>query len=255
MRLKVLGCYGAEIPGYNLSSFLVDGRLLLDAGSVSSSLAIAEQAKIDCILLTHVHLDHIRDISFLADNIFFYGSRSKPIHLCSIQSIVSSLKEHLFNDVIWPDFNKISNANFPIADFEVLTEGVPHQLGQYRVLAVRVNHMVEAVGFFVSVAGGSLLYTGDTGPTERIWEVAQGYQDLKAVIIETSFPNRLQAIADGSGHLTPQTLEKELAKLDQRVPVYLYHTKPQFLKEISEEVRRIARPGITILEQGKVYSW
>ena len=48
MQLHVLGCYGGEAPGCHNTSFLVDGHLLLDAGSVSAVLPLDAQARIDC---------------------------------------------------------------------------------------------------------------------------------------------------------------------------------------------------------------
>lgn len=255
MEFKVLGCYGAEMPGYQLSSFLIDGRLLLDAGAVSATLKLKDQVKVDYLLLTHVHLDHIKGISFLADNV--YGLRKEPIVIASIEPVISDLKKHLLNDILWPDFTRLPNTNTPVVVFETLDEEIPHPLGKYTVRAVKVNHTVAAVGFFVRGRGSTLLYTGDTGPTDRVWEVAMDYPDLKAVIVETSFPNKYQEIADFSDHLTPQTLKVELEKLDSRleskIPVYLYHAKPQYLREINQEVRAIKRPNISILKQGKVY--
>ena len=69
MKMKVLGCYGAELPGFKTMGLLLNDTLLVDAGSVTSSLSIEEQERISNILVTHSHLDHIKDILFLADNL------------------------------------------------------------------------------------------------------------------------------------------------------------------------------------------
>ena len=45
MRLKVLGPHGGELPGCKSTCFLVDGRLALDAGSLTSTLELDELAK------------------------------------------------------------------------------------------------------------------------------------------------------------------------------------------------------------------
>jgi len=55
-----------------------------------------------------------------------------------------------------------------------------------------------------------MLYSGDTGPTAAIWKSARSLRDLKAVIVECSFPSGLEDIALASGHLTPVLLEREL---------------------------------------------
>ena len=38
---------------------------LVDAGTITSLLTIEEQVNIDYVLVTHAHLDHVRDIMFL----------------------------------------------------------------------------------------------------------------------------------------------------------------------------------------------
>ena len=60
--------------------------------------------------------------------------------------------------------------------------------------------------------------------------------DLKALITECSFPNRMQAVAEISLHLTPATLAVELGKLDREVPVLIYHFKPPYVDELRTEL-------------------
>jgi hypothetical protein len=38
MEIRVLGCYGGELPGYFLGSFMLDGKLVVDAGAITSVL-------------------------------------------------------------------------------------------------------------------------------------------------------------------------------------------------------------------------
>jgi ribonuclease BN (tRNA processing enzyme) len=59
MKFQVIGCSGGQIPGHNLSSYLLDNTLLIDAGSITSVLDVEGQKKIRNILITHVHVDHI----------------------------------------------------------------------------------------------------------------------------------------------------------------------------------------------------
>jgi phosphoribosyl 1,2-cyclic phosphodiesterase len=69
MRVRALGVAGGEVPGRGLTSFLVDERLALDAGHLTASLTLDAQAALDAILLSHAHLDHVKDVAFLADNL------------------------------------------------------------------------------------------------------------------------------------------------------------------------------------------
>ncbi|MCG6533523.1 MAG: MBL fold metallo-hydrolase [Syntrophales bacterium LBB04] len=116
MEIRVLGCHGSQLPGYNTTCFLLDRKILLDGGTITSLLT-AEQLNIDYILVTHAHHDHIRDIMFLADNLS-YWQRERPLVILSTPYIIATLRYHLFNDVIWPDFSIIPSTEKPVVRFE-----------------------------------------------------------------------------------------------------------------------------------------
>ena len=69
MRLQVLGCAGAELPGHNMPGFFIDHTVLLDAGTIGLALDFQDQNAIEDIFITHAHLDHIKAIPFFADNL------------------------------------------------------------------------------------------------------------------------------------------------------------------------------------------
>ncbi len=250
MRYRVLGCYGGEAPGYHLSSFLIDDTLLIDAGSVTSTLEVPAQSRIDIVLLTHSHLDHVRGLAHLADNMF--GRRTRPIGVYSVESVLEGLKVSLLNNVLWPDFTEIPNVHTPTLDFRALPEGKPARLGSWRVTPIRLSHTVVSVGYLIEGESGAILHLGDTGPTEEVWSFAKRVQNLKAVMIEACFPTRLQSLADISGHLTPRTLKTELAKAPPGAQVYVYHLKPQYEQEVIHELKELV-PECRLLEQGREY--
>lgn len=252
MRYRVLGCYGGEAPGYHLSSFLLDDTLLIDAGSVTAVLEIPAQLKLESVLITHSHLDHVRGLAHLADNLF--GRRDHPLQVYSIEPVLQSLKVYLLNNVLWPNFTEIPTSHMPILDFRPLPEGKATTLGHFRVTPVRLSHSVVSVGYLVEGNSGVLLHLGDTGRTEEIWRVVKDITDLRAVVIGTTFPNDLQHLADLSGHLTPQGLKAELAKADVNAEIYVYHMKPQYAEQITQELKH-AVPECRILEQGREYEF
>ena len=55
MELRVLGCSGGEAEGERLTSLLVDGRVAIDAGSLTQALSVEEQLRIRHLFLTHSH--------------------------------------------------------------------------------------------------------------------------------------------------------------------------------------------------------
>lgn len=251
MKYLVLGCSGGEAPGFRLPSFVLEDRLLIDTGSVAMALDLTQQAEIDHILLTHSHLDHTGGLPHLADNIL--GKRTTPVQVHGIAPSLDGVRRNLLNDILWPDFSRIPSGAFPTLVYREVPEGVPFEVAGFTVTAVRVNHAVECVAYFVERRGETLLHIGDTGPTEAVWKRAQKAPRLLAVCIETTFPNRLQEVADSSGHLTPRSLEEELEKLDPDVPVYVYHLKPAFRSEILAELKRLRRRRLRVLEEGTLY--
>ncbi|MFQ5988332.1 MAG: MBL fold metallo-hydrolase [Candidatus Methylomirabilales bacterium] len=252
MKYCVLGCFGGEVPGYHLSSFLLDDTLLIDAGSVSGVLDISAQSRIENVLLTHSHLDHVRGLCHLADNVF--GRRDRPVLVYSIEPVLQALKTSLLNNVLWPDFTEIPSSRMPILDFRPIPEGRATPIGHLQVTPIRLSHTVISIGYLLEGDFGAILHLGDTGPTDSVWRVVKGMPNLRAVMIGTSFPNRLQQLADLSGHLTPQGLKGELAKGDVKASVYVYHMKPPYVPEIAQELKQLV-PKCEILEQGKEYSF
>lgn len=256
MRIQVLGCYGSEFVGedehgrrveFKTSGFLVEGAVLVDAGTVTTGEPHWDARTIRQILLSHTHFDHIQALPFLADQLAGRGS----ITIHSVPEVLASLHEHLLNDRIWPDFTRLPSAAAPTFRLAPLELEQPFAVERLRATAVRVDHSVPTVGYILELDDAAVLYSGDTGETRRIWEVARGRAPLKAALIEASFPDEMSALAAASGHLTPRLLAREFAKLGRPdVPLYVYHLKPQYLKELRAQLRALGLPQLRLLEDG-----
>ncbi len=252
MKIKVLGGFGSEGVGQRPTAFLVDDRVLIDGGTVGGSLSVPEQLGIEHALISHAHLDHVAGIAYLTDTLACCGSQ-RPVTLASIEPVVTALRTSLFNDVLWPDFSTLP-PEAPVVAFRTLVEGTPQQVGDLSVTPVAVSHSVPTCGFIVRDGDISVVYSGDTGPTEALWQAAHGVRGLRAIILECAFPNRLGRIASFSKHMTPELIQRELDKLPPDVPVWIFHVKPQFYEETVAELHRIAGSRISILEQNKTYT-
>lgn len=249
MQVKIIGAHGGVTKNYHATSYLIDDSLLIDAGSVASGLDIQAQLKIDHILLSHAHLDHTKDLAFICDNCF--GLRSKPFEVYCHESVHTAVKTHLFNDVIWPDFSVLPTENYPTIRFNEIHSENKIILGDYTVMPVHVNHGVmkpkQAMGFIVEKKDVAVLFTLDTKATDRIWEVAKTYKNLKAIFTEVSFPNKLQNVADISDHHSPATIKKEILKMPANVPIYLGHLKPNYQEDLIQEVTDLKEPRLHLL--------
>lgn len=248
MKLRVLGCAGSESPGRKSPAFLVDDVLLLDAGIVGAVLTQSAQQQITDVLLTHAHHDHVRGLPSFADNLVVSG-RKEPVTIIGIESTLKAVQEHLFNGVIWPDFSRLPTPAAPILSWRPIAPGRDFKVRDYLVTAFSVNHSVAAVAYRVQREKVSLLYTGDMGPTPELWSAAGA---PTALVVEVSFPNRLEALAVKTGHLTATLLAKELALLPKLpAQIFVCHLKPYYEKQIHRELEALGMAGLSVLHDGQ----
>jgi len=255
MKVKILGCSGSETIGHMPPGILVNDVMMLDAGTITAALSIEAQSRITDILISHTHLDHIKSVLFLADNII--GRIKKPVNIHAIPKVLDAIRKHLMNDIIWPDFTKIPTPKNPVLAYAPMPLGKTVGIAGLKVKAIPMNHPVPAVGFLVSDAKSSFLYSADTGPNEGLWKEAAKAKNLSAIIVDTSFPNSLEGIATLSGHFTPAQLHQDLAKanVSYDVPVYIYHVKPVHKKKVISELKGLGRKNVKILVEGKTYTF
>ena len=260
MIIRVLGCHGSELTigvgnrgahECRTCGFLVNETCMVDAGTVSVGLKEAEQDQIRNILLSHAHLDHIKGLPLLADNMVGRIEHG-PIKVWSLPEVLDALGRHIFNDVVYPDFTRLPSveeaplAYSPFPDEKLIT------VDGLEVMSVRVNHIVPTTGFIIRDRHAAFLYSGDTSETGRIWELGKKEPRLKAAFIETSFPNELNELAKVSGHLTPEMLAREFVKLGRPdIPVYIYHLKPSYRDLIVAELKRLNLPNLHVMEEGQ----
>jgi ribonuclease BN (tRNA processing enzyme) len=250
MKLRVLGSAGAEFPNFRPPAFLIDDQLLLDAGTIGSVLTEEEQWGIKDVFITHSHLDHIRAIPALADNIIIKNLRH-TVRIYSIAEVIAAMREHMFNNIIWPDFTVIPSPERPVISFETVETGVEYSVSGYRIRAIPVDHTVPTVGYRVCQGSTTLVYTGDTGPTEEIWKHVSG---IDALIVEVSFPNNMEPLALLTKHLTCSLLSVELEKI-VRLPkrIFITHPKPQYYDIIRTEIDCLGLKEIELLHDGAIF--
>lgn len=255
MKVRVLGCHGGVAPEYQTSCYYVNDRFLIDAGSICSVLTPQEQFAISDILITHPHIDHVKDICFLLENTF--ASNRSPVTLYSTPAILDDLHRHLFNDVLWPDFSKIhigQDGQKPSLRFQpILSETT---IGSVKIRPIQVNHMGNATGFILDDGKVQLIFSGDTGTCPQLWQEANRQSRLKAVFTEISFPNRMNKLAQASGHYTLALLMEDILEFDkQDVPIYISHFKPLFMKELLEEFYNKAPDRLRLMHENDEYQF
>lgn len=237
MKIRVLGCSGAIAKDCKTTAFLVDGTLLIDAGTGVGDLELDEMRCIDHVLLTHCHLDHIAALPLMVDACA--AKRSKPLQVYALPGTIQALRSHVFNNVIWPDFSVIPTPERPFISFHEIAVGQTLQFGQRYVEVMPARHTVPAVGFAVTAGTGCWVFSGDTERNPAFWARLNQLQ-VAMLVIETAFSNKEKDLAHKALHLSPMVLAQELDCIDKgkRFPIYIMHTKPAETEQIMAEIQR-----------------
>jgi ribonuclease BN (tRNA processing enzyme) len=235
MKLRVLGCSGG-IGGRHqrTTSFLVDHDILIDAGTGVGELSIAELAAINHVFLTHGHLDHIAALPMMIDTVA--DRRDKPLTVYGTAEVLDSLRQHIFNWAIWPDFSAVPSVEQPFMRYRSIELAESVILAGRHISALPADHTVPAVGYRLDSGAASLVFSGDTGPCDAFWQAINAIPNLRHLLVECAFPNGESRLAELSKHYWPDMLASELKKLTRACQIHITHLKPGQVEATMEEI-------------------
>ena len=235
MNIRFLGTHNTVSADSRYTSFLIDGVIGVDAGSIASSLTLEEQRKINAVLLSHGHYDHIRELPTLAFNNVL---RENAIKVYGTRLTLDLFYDRLSDGKIYPDFvHGTAHFEKPVLELKEAAEPERFDVSGYSVLAVKIPHNPSSIGFEIEKDAGRLFYTSDTGPgLSEAWPRVK--PDL--LITELTLPDRLLDFARDSHHLCPKLLRLELEEF-RRLKGYLprvlaAHRNPEFEPEILRDL-------------------
>ncbi|MFL6065530.1 MAG: MBL fold metallo-hydrolase [Friedmanniella sp.] len=190
MELTIVGCSGS-VPGPDspASSYLVRAphgggtfSLLLDLGpgAFGALYRYLHPSQVDAIALSHLHPDHCLDVCafYVAANYTDPGSPWPGIPVYGPEGTRERIRRAYEAPGPDPEPAPAIERYFSYRDWE------PEQrIGPFVVSTARVKHPVEA--FAVRLAedipdGGTLVFSGDTGPCDALVELASGADLLLA---------------------------------------------------------------------------
>ena len=236
MQIRVLGCSGSIAAGCRTTAFALDDDVLIDAGTGLGDLTLDELVRVDHVLLSHSHLDHVLGVPLLADSVMRRREGRAPIQVHALPATLAALRAHLFNGVIWPDFTRLPTPELPVLSLQPFELGQQLDLGRGRRIEVLpALHTVPAVGFAVMAPAGAWVFTGDTAPNPALWQRLREL-NVAHLVIETAFPDEEQALAAVSRHMHPAALGRELLHLAPSVRVHITHIKPGDLEQVMGEI-------------------
>jgi len=253
VEIKILGARQGESRDSHFGSILVDGVLALDAGSLTGMLDLGEQARIDNVLLTHHHFDHIKDLAALGFNMM--GRRQ--VQVWCTEEVRAAVEATVLNERVWINFFVRPTPEAPTFIHRPVEPERGFTVDGYRVRSVPVVHSLPTLGYEItSAAGGTVLFTADNGPgSAAAWATAT--PDL--LITEVTAPNAQAAEAAQYGHLAPQLLAEELRTFRTKrgfLPrVCVVHLNPYHEAQIAAEIAALAAElaaDVAVAEEGSV---
>lgn len=255
MKMKILGSSGSQFDGLHTTSLLIGDRLLLDAGTGTSTLGVEAIDRIENVLLTHCHLDHTATLCFIAD-CRIGGKNGHGLRVRCLQETADALREGMLNGKIWPDFEKIVIDGVPLMSFEIFKPFEQLEIDGIRITPLPVEHQVPTSGFCLEGDKGNFLVLIDMdGMPDETLQFINKIPDLHAMTMEVSFPEGMETLAKAAGHLTPLMLGELLDKMPGEVPVYYCHLKPRYHKEIVAQMHARFGDRAVLLEQGMEFEF
>ena len=215
MRLTVVGCSGSTSgPESPASCYLVqadhDGRtfsLVLDLGpgSFGALQRHVDPSTVDAYALSHLHPDHCLDLcgAYVAARY----SATSPWAKAPVYAPAGAAARITAAYDVPPRDGRAREAGDSIGEwFGFRTWQPEQQIGPFRVATAQVDHPVVAYAIRVTESGGeggSLVFSGDTGPCDALVELARGEDGLGVdlLLVEAAFRDK----ADGNPagvHLT-----------------------------------------------------
>lgn len=236
--IKILGASGSKAKNHNTTSFQIFKDIIIDAGNVLNALG-NETKDINHIFLTHSHADHIADLPFIIET--FFEERSSPLTIYALEETIDVLQKHSFNNKIWPDFTKIKllkNDNFSLI-LKPIKINETINIHNYFIKAIHAEHIAGSCGYIVTKKNQSFIISGDTYINPILWEEINNNKTIKSLIIECSFPDKLENLATLTKHLTPSLIAKQLQNLKRKdISIFFYHLKPTYKKELLNDIKK-----------------
>ena len=172
MQLTVLGCAGT-FPGPQspCSSYLLeyDGfRLVIDmgAGSIGQLQQHCGLLDVDAVYISHLHADHCIDLVA-----YSYARRYHPDGIPPQLPVYgpAGTAERICGSFEAPPRDGLID----VFDFRPIPAG-PLRIGPFSLTTAITNHPIVCHAVRLEAGGRSLTYSGDTGESDPLVELAQG---------------------------------------------------------------------------------
>lgn len=241
MNLTVLGASGG-LGGLTGSTCVqINNQLILDAGTGLMQLPLKSLQRIRNIVLTHSHSDHICCLPQLLAMLAATTSAQDPVTIYAHPDTILTLRQHVFNWQIWPDFEQTQSNDAPVIRWYELQPDAPLTIAGVTLTPFLTHHSVTTLGFAIEKGQQTTLWVSDTGYSAALVKRLNEFDRADHLVLECSFPNELASVARKSYHLTPALclqLVNELTQPPQAI--WINHLKPDLADMIHQQLRKAA---------------
>jgi ribonuclease Z len=168
LELLFLGSGNAFAPGRGFNSFLLNRRMLFEAGPTTLP-ALKSQGislkSIRVLFISHFHGDHTFGLPFIFLDHFFVTQRKDPLTIVGPKGIKE--KTHQIIDLAYPNMRRKQANKFPVKFVEV-NPGRVYRIGDFSLKAYRMIHDEGSLGFRLTKGGIHFAYCGDAGPSPQL---------------------------------------------------------------------------------------
>ncbi len=252
IELRMIGCHGG-IGGTHrhTTCYGIGEHIVIDAGTGLATLPLEQLARLDHVVLTHAHLDHVACLPLMIDSVA--ALRDKALTVWAQKDVIALLRAHLFNEQIWPDFTQIPTPERPFMRFEPMPDnGV--DIAGYRFSPLPADHGIPACGYLVEAGDSAIAFSGDTGDCAAFWQAVTKVSKLKAVAVECSYPVAMTGMAALSMHMHSGAVAARLRELPSHIAGVIVHRKPGHEQTIATELTAaLPERDLRLPEPGTVY--
>ncbi|WP_338470496.1 MBL fold metallo-hydrolase [Niallia sp. XMNu-256] len=239
MELTIIGPWGGY-PKVNEASagYLLQHEgyhLLIDCGSgvLAKLQNFIEPEKLDGVIISHYHADHIADIGVLQHARLIQGFLGKKMGNLPIYA------------------HDLNAQEFKVLTYKEVTKGIPYhpgevlQVGPFSITFQKTNHPVECYAMRFEAGGRSMVYTADTAFKEELVSFAQ---NANLLLCECNFYGEQNGA--NAGHMTSFDAGKLASRANVKRLVLTHLPHYGRLEQLEEEAATLFNGPILLAQSG-----
>lgn len=231
LDIRVLGSSGGLGGSTGSTCIQVTPHILIDAGSGLAQLSLESMRQIKHVFLTHAHFDHIAALPTFLVNLF--DTYQEPVTVYGSQTTINTLKECIFNFRIWPDLTQFNSPKQPLLRYVEIHEDQKINLDGLTLTPFHVDHTQPTFGYSVHNSQEQFVFAADSRFSPALVKALNQLGSIDTLMVECSFPDRLEELAQRSGHMTPSQVKQLYAALQcQPKQFWISHLKPSYENEL-----------------------